>query len=391
MMNKGLELIEAFHLFPVGGKPDRDRRPSAVGHPQPRLLRRRLGAGAIGRSRHARRRLHTRSRWPDRMQAPAPRLRLAEVGQLTFEAPDEREISGAAAGARGVAAAGSSRPSFSMPPTRWPSQSFLSGGDRLPGYSARSSRRRWSRLPMRPARMRSRDVIEIDQEARRDERPLHHRQALLADSIDPRLIFRRIPSNHRGDHALHRRLDLAFPDRADRARSSCTSSAITWSRGCAASWSKSSRSASARSCSAGPTGHGTRWKSAPFRSAATSRCTARMDFADEDAAVRRRADADDRRLFPPQDAEAAGGHRLRRPARQFPVRPRRYCWPVHASSAHRRPCPSVGSVQAGSAAGQAGLMPGDVIIEIDGEKIAWFEDIRRIVNATSRGARCASQ
>ena len=30
--------------------------------------------------------------WPDRMQAPAPRLRLSEVGNLTFEAPDERKF-----------------------------------------------------------------------------------------------------------------------------------------------------------------------------------------------------------------------------------------------------------------------------------------------------------
>jgi regulator of sigma E protease len=43
--------------------------------------------------------------------------------------------------------------------------------------------------------------------------------------------------------------------------------------------------------------------------------------------------------------------------------------------------PVVGSVQEGSAAAEARLMPGDVILEIDGEKIVWFDDIRRIVNA----------
>jgi regulator of sigma E protease len=43
--------------------------------------------------------------------------------------------------------------------------------------------------------------------------------------------------------------------------------------------------------------------------------------------------------------------------------------------------PVVGSVQEGSAAAEARLMPGDLILEIDGEKIVWFDDIRRIVNA----------
>ena len=73
------------------GRADRDRRPSAVGHPQPRLLRRRIGAGAIGQP-DMRTPIAYALAWPDRMQAPAPRLRLAEVGNLTFEAPDERKF-----------------------------------------------------------------------------------------------------------------------------------------------------------------------------------------------------------------------------------------------------------------------------------------------------------
>jgi regulator of sigma E protease len=43
--------------------------------------------------------------------------------------------------------------------------------------------------------------------------------------------------------------------------------------------------------------------------------------------------------------------------------------------------PVVGTVQEGSAAAEARLMPGDLILEIDGEKIVWFDDIRRIVNS----------
>ena len=45
------------------------------------------------------------------------------------------------------------------------------------------------------------------------------------------------------------------------------------------------------------------------------------------------------------------------------------------------PLPVVGAVQENSAAADAGFMPGDVIVEIDGEAVAWFEDLRRIVNA----------
>ncbi len=44
------------------------------------------------------------------------------------------------------------------------------------------------------------------------------------------------------------------------------------------------------------------------------------------------------------------------------------------------PLPVVGAVQENSAAAEAGFMPGDVILQIEGEKVAWFDDVRRIVN-----------
>jgi regulator of sigma E protease len=46
------------------------------------------------------------------------------------------------------------------------------------------------------------------------------------------------------------------------------------------------------------------------------------------------------------------------------------------------PLPVVGAVQENSAAAEARFLPGDVILEIDGETVTWFEDVRRIVNAS---------
>jgi len=87
MMNKGLELIEAFYLFPV----KKDQIDILV-HPQSVIhsmvsytdgsVLAQLGmpdmrtpiAYALG--------------WPERISAPSPRLDLAAIGQLTFEVPD---------------------------------------------------------------------------------------------------------------------------------------------------------------------------------------------------------------------------------------------------------------------------------------------------------------
>jgi 1-deoxy-D-xylulose-5-phosphate reductoisomerase len=87
MMNKGLEMIEAYHLFPV-----RTDQIEVVVHPQSIIhsmvcyqdgsVLAQLGtpdmrtpiAYALG--------------WPHRMSAPAQRLDLVQLGKLTFEAPD---------------------------------------------------------------------------------------------------------------------------------------------------------------------------------------------------------------------------------------------------------------------------------------------------------------
>ncbi|MBK8211086.1 MAG: 1-deoxy-D-xylulose-5-phosphate reductoisomerase [Rhodospirillales bacterium] len=91
MMNKGLELIEAFHLFPV----EVDQI-SIVVHPQSVIhslvayvdgsVLAQLGAPDM------RTPIAYALAWPQRMAAPAPRLDLAAIGTLTFEEPDDQKF-----------------------------------------------------------------------------------------------------------------------------------------------------------------------------------------------------------------------------------------------------------------------------------------------------------
>ena len=91
MMNKGLEVIEAHHLFALPSD-----RLDVVVHPQSVVhglvyytdgsVLAQLGspdmrtpiANALG--------------WPERIGAPSPRLDLAKLAQLTFEAPDPKRF-----------------------------------------------------------------------------------------------------------------------------------------------------------------------------------------------------------------------------------------------------------------------------------------------------------
>ncbi len=91
MMNKGLELIEAYHLFPV-----EVRQIEIVVHPQSVIhslvtyvdgsVLAQLGCPDM------RTPIAYALAWPHRMSTPAQRLSLAEIGQLTFEAPDEQRF-----------------------------------------------------------------------------------------------------------------------------------------------------------------------------------------------------------------------------------------------------------------------------------------------------------
>lgn len=87
MMNKGLELIEAFHLFPVAAdKIDILVHPQSVIHSMVEYV----DASVLAQlgTPDMRTPIAFALAWPDRMAAPSPRLRLEDIATLTFEAPD---------------------------------------------------------------------------------------------------------------------------------------------------------------------------------------------------------------------------------------------------------------------------------------------------------------
>jgi 1-deoxy-D-xylulose-5-phosphate reductoisomerase len=88
MMNKGLELIEAYHLFPVAAE-----QLGVVVHPQSivHCLVSFTDGSVIAQlsSPDMRTPIALALTWPHRMATPTARLDLVDLGTLSFEAPDE--------------------------------------------------------------------------------------------------------------------------------------------------------------------------------------------------------------------------------------------------------------------------------------------------------------
>lgn len=110
MMNKGLELIEAYHLFPVG----LDRLEIIV-HPQSVIhsmveYRDRSTLAQLG-SPDMRVPIAHALAWPSRMASPCQPLNLATIGRLDFELPDPVRFP-ALALARAAIEAGGARPAI---------------------------------------------------------------------------------------------------------------------------------------------------------------------------------------------------------------------------------------------------------------------------------------
>ena len=108
MMNKGLELIEAHHLFPVGAdKLEVLVHPQSVVHSMVEYIDGSVLA-QLG-SPDMRVPIAHALAWPDRMATPCQRLDLAAIGRLEFEAPDFDRFP-ALALAKDALAAGGARP-----------------------------------------------------------------------------------------------------------------------------------------------------------------------------------------------------------------------------------------------------------------------------------------
>ena len=88
MMNKGLELIEAFHLFPVA-----ESQVEIVVHPQSVIhsMVNYVDGSVLAQmgTPDMRTPIAYALAYPNRMSTPAPRLSFSEVKMLTFEEPDE--------------------------------------------------------------------------------------------------------------------------------------------------------------------------------------------------------------------------------------------------------------------------------------------------------------
>lgn len=87
MMNKGLEFIEAYHLFPVNSDQiDILVHPQSVIHSMVEYV----DASVLAQlgTPDMRTPIAFALAWPDRMDAPSPRLKLEDIQTLTFEAPD---------------------------------------------------------------------------------------------------------------------------------------------------------------------------------------------------------------------------------------------------------------------------------------------------------------
>ncbi len=125
MMNKGLELIEAFHLFPVGAD-----RLAVLVHPQSVVhsMVEYVDGSVLAQlgSPDMRIPIAHALAWPERMATPATPLDLAAVGRLEFEAPDEVRFP-ALALARAALAAGGARPAVLNAANEAAVAAFLTG------------------------------------------------------------------------------------------------------------------------------------------------------------------------------------------------------------------------------------------------------------------------
>ena len=163
MMNKGLEVIEAHHLFELPSE-----RIDVVVHPQSVVhgivcytdgsMLAQLGSPDM------RTPIASTLGWPDRIAAPSPRLDLATLARLTFEAPDPQRFP-ALRLARGALLEGGTAPTVLNAANEIAVAAFL---ERRIGFLdiARTVERTLEAMPTRAVESLD-DVIAVDREARK--------------------------------------------------------------------------------------------------------------------------------------------------------------------------------------------------------------------------------
>ncbi|HYJ30641.1 MAG TPA: 1-deoxy-D-xylulose-5-phosphate reductoisomerase [Allosphingosinicella sp.] len=163
LMNKGLELIEAFHLFPLGS-PDRFE---VVIHPQSVIhsmveyvdgsVLAQLGAPDM------RIPIAFTLAWPERMATPCERLDLVAVGALDFEAPDLERFP-ALAVARAALVQGGAKPAILNAANEIAVASFLENRIGFLDIASVASETLAGYDPQTPRSID--EVVEVDRQAR---------------------------------------------------------------------------------------------------------------------------------------------------------------------------------------------------------------------------------
>ncbi|HMO76448.1 MAG TPA: 1-deoxy-D-xylulose-5-phosphate reductoisomerase [Sphingopyxis sp.] len=162
MMNKGLELIEAHHLFPVG----LDRIEILV-HPQSVIhsLVEFVDCSTLAQLGSPDMRIPIASAlaWPERMATPCAPLDLAGIARLDFEAPDEARFP-ATALCRAAIAEGGARPAQLNAANEVAVAAFLAGRISFPAIVDMAKRVLDAGAPARPASLQ--DIFSVDAASR---------------------------------------------------------------------------------------------------------------------------------------------------------------------------------------------------------------------------------
>ncbi|WOF42470.1 1-deoxy-D-xylulose-5-phosphate reductoisomerase [Sphingopyxis indica] len=162
MMNKGLELIEAHHLFPVG----LDRIEILV-HPQSVIhsMVEFVDCSTLAQLGSPDMRIPIASAlaWPQRMATPCAPLDLASIGHLDFEAPDEARFP-ATALCRAAIAEGGARPAQLNAANEVAVAAFLSGRIAFPAIVDTVRRVIDAEAPAVPASLQ--DIFSVDAASR---------------------------------------------------------------------------------------------------------------------------------------------------------------------------------------------------------------------------------